>query len=130
MWSEDDLARSFRLREIPRVRQHDGESRRRWFTCDSTDLYVWEDKTGVLLSFELCYDKPHAEQVLRYRSGAGFDHSRIDDGESSPLKNQTPIIMPSGQVDLMQIALKFEPVAVGIDSQVYRFVLGKLHGDR
>ena len=82
-----------------------------------------------LLSFEICYDKPHDEHALRYRSGAGFDHTRIDDGETSPLKNHTPISMPSGQFDLIQIALKFEAIASGIDPQVYRLVLGKLHGD-
>jgi hypothetical protein len=128
MWSDGDPDRRSNLREFPRVRQHDGEPQRRWFFCASTDLYVWEDEEGGLLSFELCYDKPHDEHALRYRSGAGFDHTRIDDGETSPLKNYTPIIMPDGQFDLTEIALKFEAVAGGIDPQVYRFVLGKLHG--
>jgi hypothetical protein len=127
MHSAGDPERRSHLREIPGVRQHAGEPRRRWFSCASTDLYVWEDEQGCFVSFELCYDKPHDEHALRCHLAIGFDHSRIDDGEKSPGKNHTPIIVPDGRFDLMEIALKFEAAAAGIDSQVYRFVLGKLY---
>jgi hypothetical protein len=116
------------LKEIPRVRQHAGETRRRWFCCDSTDLYVWENEEGGLRSFELCYDKPNNEHSLRYLPDVGFNHARIDDGETSPLKNEAPIMVSDGAFDLAEIALKFEAVAGGIDPPVYRFVLEKLHG--
>jgi hypothetical protein len=130
MWSDGDEDRRRRLREIRAVRQHAEEPRRRWFACDSTDLFVWQDADGRPLAFELCYDKPHDEHALRFRREAGFVHTRIDDGEASPLKNATPITVPDGQFDLTEIALKFELVAARIDPAVYRFVLGALHADR
>ena len=52
-----------RLREIRRVYQHpDSKLRRRWFSCRSADLYVWEDATGDIAALELCFGKPRDER--------------------------------------------------------------------
>ena len=128
MWHNGEPDRRSRLREVHDIRQHKGERRRRWFSCAAADLYVWQDDNGDLSSFELCYDKPRDEHALRWSEDAGFSHTRIDDGESSPLKNYTPIVVPDGRFDPTEIALTFEAIASAIDSRVYRFVLGKLHG--
>ena len=112
--------------EVPRTTQHEGEPPRRWFTCRSADLYVWgEDR--CIDSFEFCYDKPRDEHSLRWSEVGGFQHMRIDDGESTPLANETPIAVPDGRFDLTDIAFRFEAVGAGIDPTVYRFVLKALH---
>jgi len=33
---------------------------------------------------------------LTWTQGSGFDHNLIDDGESSPLKNLSPILLTDG----------------------------------
>ncbi len=119
--------RSTRLREIPGIRQHEGEPHRRWFSCASADLYVWQDDEGRLTSFELCYDKPGDEHALRWRADVGFEHTRIDDGEHSPFKNHTPIIVSGGRFDMADLALMFEVIGGEIDPSLYRLVLAKLH---
>ena len=115
------------LREVPRVRQRGGEGRRRWFTCPSTDLFVWE-QGGHVVRVELCYGKPHDEHTLSWDAEWGVAHMRIDDGEAHPSKNRTPIAVPDGLFDASAVALEFERVGAGVDPRVYRQVLGLLHG--
>ena len=115
-----------RLREIPRIRQHADEPQRRWFSCANADLYVWA-KGDAYLAFEFCYDKPHDEHSLRWKRESGFSHTRVDDGEASPISNRTPILVPNGLVDLRTIALEFESVAAQLDPRVFRFVLTALY---
>lgn len=127
MSSETDHDRRSHLREVAGTRQHKGEEHRRWFSCARADLYIWQNDDHSIRSFELCYAKPGNEHALRWRKSFGFDHSRVDDGEPSPLKNATPIVIPDGRFDADALALEFEEIAATIDPFVYRFVLGKLH---
>ena len=126
--SADSLRdRRQRLREIGKGRA-DGEGLvRRWFTCASTDLYLWTDADGIA-AFEFCYDKPTDEHVLRWQRVGGVLHARIDDGEDRTLSNRTPMLVSDGHVDREALALAFERVAADIDPPVYRLVLGVLHG--
>ena len=71
----------FLLREVLAVRQVAGEARRRWFTSDAADLFVWYDADGDLAGFQFCYDKPMAEQALTWRKDSGFTHQRVDSGD-------------------------------------------------
>ena len=111
------------LREIPRVRQHaDSALRRRWFTCDRADLFVFDDE-GEIRAFELCYDKPQEERSLHWSDGQGFSHARVDGGESTPFDNQTPINIAQGGEDREHIALVFESLAAAVDPFTYRTIL-------
>lgn len=113
------------LREITGIRQHPGERERRWFTCDAMDLYVWYERTEIT-AFELCYDKPHRQRSLRWDHGRGFRHDRIDDGESTPLRNATPIAVPDGECDRAGLARRFAALADDVDPAVRAFVLALL----
>ena len=115
-----------RLREIRETRQDPGAPRRRWFTCASADLFVWQDEQGVA-AFEFCWSKPAAEQVLRWSRGEGTRHARIDDGESRALQNRSPVFAADGDYDAEAAALAFEAVAAGLESRLYRLVLERLH---
>ena len=116
------------LREIPRVRQHPGDpGRRRWFACDSADLFVWEERARETPArFEFCYHKPRAERVLAWDRARGLRHAAIDDGERLPFDTATPIVVPDGCLDATLVALEFERLASTLEPRLYRFVLGHL----
>lgn len=104
-------------------REQDG---RRWYTSRSCDLYLWEDAGGAITAFEFCYGKPGAERVVRWRRGAGLDHSAVDDGEGSPRRNATPIAVADGRYDPGAVAGVFEVQGSAVEPRLYRFVLGRL----
>lgn len=116
-----------RLREIRRARQEAGGAKhRRWYTCASADLYVWESESAlesVLEAFEFCYAKPRAERSLTWSADQGFRHFRIDDGEPSPLVNSTPVAVASEAVDWAAVALTLERFGANIEPRLYRQIL-------
>ena len=118
-----------RLREIRRARQEaGGAKRRRWYTCASADLYVWESASesasvSALKAFEFCYAKPRAERSLTWSADQGFRHFRIDDGEPSPLVNSTPVAVASETVDWAAVALTLERFGANIEPRLYRQIL-------
>lgn len=114
-----------RLREIRRARQEaGGAKRRRWYTCASADLYVWESASeSALEAFEFCYAKPRAERSLTWSADQGFRHFRIDDGEPSPLVNSTPVAVASEAVDWNGVALTLERVGANVEPRIYSHIL-------
>ncbi len=122
------LDRRRRLREIRAVRQEADSPRRRWFTCASADLYLWQDENG-LASFEFCWDKPIGERLLRWQRGGATLHTRVDDGEDDARANRTPLLDGGLAYDAEAAALAFERVGADIEPAVYRLLLGVLHGD-
>lgn len=114
------------LRELRDVRQIAGESRRRCFSDPNMDLTVWVDEGGWIKGFELCYDKGNAERAIRWFSGKGFDHKRVDDGEQSSWDNMTPILLPDGVFPLKKISRLFQESSRDIDQSVANFICRKL----
>lgn len=114
-----------RLREIRGVRQERDTPCRRWFTCASADLYLWQDAQG-LVAFEFCWGKPRDERMLRWRRDGGTVHARVDDGESDARANRSPVLDGPVAYDAEAAALAFERVAAGLEAPVYRLMLGRL----
>jgi hypothetical protein len=115
------------LRELPRVRQIKGESRRRWFTDKQFDLIVWSDDRNRIVGFQLCYDMPRREAAVTWRKDVGYTHHRVDDGDTPEGKyKRTPILVQDGSLPAARIAREFLQHAVGMDAKVARFVHQKL----
>ena len=114
------------LSEIRDVKQNEGEDRRRWFTDDYWDLYVWINDDGGLSGFQLCYEKAYNEHALTWRQGAGFSHTRIDDGEQVASSHMTPMLVRDGFFDKDSIARRFKADSSHIDQSIVAFVLKKL----
>ena len=125
-FGQGTTGRSERLREIGSARQHAGDPPRRWFSCADADLYVWYEDDDCM-AFEFCYGKPHGERSVRWRRGAARRHARIDDGESSPLENRTPIALADEDFHAPTVALEFERVAADIEPRIFRLVLTELY---
>jgi hypothetical protein len=114
------------LRELRGVRQIAGESHRRCFSDPDMDLTVWVDEDGGIKGFELCYDKIPAERAVRWVSGMGFDHTRVDDGEQSLWENMTPILVPDGEFPAKKISRLFQDNSRDMDRSIAEFVYRKL----
>lgn len=118
---------------VPRARQNkeqDGD--RRWFRSRSADLYIWpasQDDAGSIpvRAFEYCYRDLYKEHYLSWDKQGGFRYARIDDGETSPLTNDTPLVVPNGDTNAAFAARHFREQGVGIDLDIYQFVLHKLY---
>lgn len=124
---ESLTVRSMMLRETKNIRQFPGESIRRWFSDNFFDLIVWYSPRKTIKGFQLCYQKGLDEKALTWFKGAGFSHSRIDNGEDRPGRHKmTPILTPDGLFDREYIVGLFRKVSTGIDSTIASFVCEKI----
>lgn len=114
------------LQRIRGVRQDDAERIREWYQDDYFDLFVWTDTAGAVVAFQLCYDRLNHERVLAWSRDGGFLHRRIDDGEQSPIKNMSPILVTDGVFAADEVALEFDRRADALDSSVRTFLLRKI----
>lgn len=116
------------LREMAQVRQTDAAVRRRWFRDDYFDIFTWQSQgrmdgpDGGFVGFQLCYDLPGYERVLSWRLGKGYSHHRVDDGEASPIKNRTPIMVSDGLLPLPTVLEAFDQRAVTLESRLRAFL--------
>ena len=114
------------LREVKDLKPRPGELRRRWFTDEEFDLFVWYEAGGGVCRFELCYGKPSNEHAVAWQEGAGLTHNRVDDGEASPLSNMTPIVVPDGVFPAARVAQRFQSSSQGLEPELACFVLAKI----
>lgn len=109
------------LREILHVRQEPGQ-RRRWFEDDHLDLIVWLDASEAVAGFQLC----RGEHALTWRKEAGFTQGRLDEGDASPLKNLTPIVVPGGQVPWDEMVGEFRARSATLEGRFRELILSRL----
>jgi hypothetical protein len=67
-------AKTTMMKEIAGVVQGDPSTRRRWFHDEYFDLFVWQNATNEVESFQLCYGMDSSESALEWRKGRGFFH--------------------------------------------------------
>jgi len=114
------------LQKIRGVRQDDDSKQRNWYQDEYFDLFVWTGLAGEIVAFQLCYDRIGKERVLAWSEAGGFLHRRIDDGEHSPVKNMSPIMVSDGRFAADGIAAEFEARAAAIEPRIREFIHGKI----
>lgn len=114
------------LQKIRSVRQDEVSRERQWFQDDFFDLFVWTDGAGAFVAFQLCYDRAHQERLLAWKQNQGFLHCRIDDGERTPLKNMSPILINDGEFDAARLATEFTRRALQLDGTLHEFILARI----
>jgi hypothetical protein len=114
------------LKEIPRVQQIPGENARRWFFSHEQDLLVWYNESGEPIAFQLCYGKYHDEHALRWKSGRGFTHDRVDDGESAGIGKEAPILISDGAFPASEVLKRFLELSSSLPSDLVQFVAARL----
>lgn len=114
------------LTEIRNVKQERGAGRRRWFESEGLDFVVWLDAAGAPTGFQLCYDLGRGERALTWRSGGGFTHSAVDGGDSTPLKNESPILVPDGATPWAALTKLFAERSGSLEPGLRELVLARL----
>lgn len=115
------------LREILSVRQIAGERHRRWFNSPSLDLVVWMDEQNRLTAFQLCYQTGAHEHALTWQATTGFNHARVDSGETGGLDyKRTPILLTDGACDAKLLRERFNSAAADLPLDIQRLILGAL----
>ncbi len=115
------------LDEVKNVKQHDGESFRRWFADSYFDLIVWEDTSSKIQSFHLCYEKNINEKAVIWSAKSGFNHLGIDDGESvQGHYKMSPILVADGTANINALKERFMNASELIEEQIAKFVIQKL----
>jgi hypothetical protein len=112
--------------EIRNVRQERGTGLRRWFESDGLDLVVWHDAAGGLAGFQLCYQSGQGEHALTWRPGVGFAHSAVDEGDASPLKNLTPVLIPDSAVPWAELTAQFAGQSASLEPALREWVSARL----
>jgi len=115
------------LHEVTSGLQQEGKFRKRWFNCQSADLFVWH-KDKNLVRFEFCYNKHRDEHSLRWEQDVGFSHARIDDGEGLAASKSSPILIVDKDIDSDYIYAQFKELSTKIDTDIRLFTMRKLLG--
>jgi hypothetical protein len=111
------------LREILAVEQTDPALKRRWFENDFFDLFTWQDATGALTKFQLCYDVERNERALVWERSVGTYHDGVDHGDGA---RQTPILVSDGKFDSGTVVPRFERDSASLPSELRDFILAKM----
>jgi hypothetical protein len=117
------------LREIPGTRQIRGEPRRRWFSSEFMDLYVWYDTAGDPLGFQLCYGKPSAERAFTWFRPGNFSHMRVDKGGREGADGGgkgTPLLVLDGLFEAPAVAREFERECRDLPAELVALVAAKI----
>lgn len=116
------------LTEFAGVRQIPNDGYRRWFTDSDFDLFVWYDDESreTVVGFQLCYNKRTEQKALTWYRDRGYLHTAVDDGEGSPLKNRTPILVADGQFPRDRVVRQFLVAAKSIDRSLFDLVKQRL----
>jgi hypothetical protein len=115
------------LEEFKKVSQQpETPGYRRWFSDAVMELIVWYSPKDEVRGFQLCYDRDGRERAFTWHVDAGMAHSAIDDGEDSPLRNDTPILVPDGAPRTDQVLEQFRERSARLDPALAGLVERKL----
>ena len=89
------------------------------------ELIVWFGASGEIEGFQLCYYLIDNEYALTWRKGKGYSHNKIDEGEDTPLKNLSPILIPDGIPAIQRLSRLFAENSGAVEDAIRRFVLDR-----
>ncbi|HEC13125.1 MAG TPA: hypothetical protein ENI80_07725 [Acidiferrobacteraceae bacterium] len=115
------------LTEIPSTSNHTGDIRRRWFNDATVDLFLWQGKTDEILGFQFCYNKYNQERMISWFADSGYQHCHVDNGEVSPKRNMSPILLANTTPYNHNLVYRFCASAINIDSKITDSVAQHLH---
>ena len=115
-----------KLREINNTRQESGELRRRWFSGEEMDLYVWLNDEEVIVAYQLTYDKPHSEKAVVWKEEEGISHLGVDDGSNPGGHPGSPLLVPDGKMNGTRIIAKLKEHGSDLDSEITGFIISSI----
>ena len=114
------------LREIKVSRQDDPAVIKRWFESEFFDLFLWSSASAPF-HMQLCYGKPRHERAVSWREGFGYFHDGVLSNSPGDIVAKTSILQAGGAFDFTQVNARFLQESQGLETELRRFVLEKLH---
>lgn len=100
---------------------------RRWFTTEHMDLIVWIRDEASIEAFQLCYDKPLAEQSLSWQLEQGFTYQAVDAGDADGLGHKgSPLLTPGHAPDPARLLRELGGAGSGLPEPILGFVETRL----
>ncbi len=113
--------------ELPPTPPSPAGLRRRWFTAEQMDLIVWIRGEAGIEAFQLCYDKPLAEQALSWQLDRGFTHQAVDAGDAEGLGHKgAPLLTPGNAPDPARLLHELGSAGPGLPASIRGFVEARL----
>jgi hypothetical protein len=103
---------------------------RRWFSDAAMELIVWYSPEGVVRGFQLCYDREGRERAFTWHVDAGMVHTGVDEGDDSPLRNDSPVLVPDGVPRVDSVLEQFRERAKDLEPALTALVTAKLEAFR
>lgn len=91
-----------------------------WYVHRDADLFTWSDEKGIA-SFQFCFGKQDAEQMIAWDRDKFVAAGSVDTGESSPVKNNSPI-MRAADARTARAPTEWLCVKAGLPDEVVQFV--------
>jgi len=114
------------LHEVSNPRQNENE-RRRVFSDEYFDLYIWLEDDDSVSGFQLCYGKNSGERALTWRRSSGYTHLRVDDGEDTDGGyKRKPMLVSDGMFDWNTVLAKFRHASEGLPRGYRDLVLDRI----
>ena len=116
------------LREIRGVDQRDPQRTKRWFQDDYFDLFVWQDRAGDVVRFQLCYERDtRRERALEWQQGHGYQHLKVKQRYgSAPGRDHSGDMALDGVLPYVALKDRFAAAAPGLPAEILDFILDKL----
>lgn len=113
--------------ELPAAAPTASGLQRRWFTTEHMDLIVWIRSGSGIEAFQLCYDKPLAEQSLSWGLEQGFTHQAVDAGDADGLGHKgSPLLTPGHAPDPARLLRELGSAGPGLPESILDFVETRL----
>jgi len=111
------------FREIKEANRKRREPKRRWYTDLNMDLFVWFNENDELVSYQLTYDKPHAEKALIWSEEKGFSHLGVDDGTRPGKHPGSPLLVADGVINASKIVSLLKKNSGELDHWIKKFIV-------
>jgi len=117
------------LREIRGLQQRSFKRIKRWFQDDYFDLFLWQNRLGTIVEFQLCYRRDtRDERVLDWRRGRGFQHLKPESlhAGDSFLEDDTWALCPDGVMPYLTLRQRYDAASAGLPPEIARFLSDKI----
>jgi hypothetical protein len=114
------------LREYPTY-QHPNDRRRRWFQNKELDLIVWYEPDDTIFGFQMTFNHKSRDHTLTWKKNYPLlKLNCVDRGTKTPFKNQSPLLLQNGYIDIKPILNEFIDKSILLDLMLRETVQIKL----
>ena len=115
------------FREVKSINQEEYTYTRRWFTCDTSNLFVWQDANNNIAKFQLTCASVENENIFIWNLNKGIEYSGISNNcNKVGIKKGSPILEEYNDCKFTDFEMALLNNARTLNSSIMNFVLEKL----